>query len=189
MVSPYPSLPTQPGFGKTTPPRVPAWPGRGLGVPGAVAGLKGCHFQCDQTGMHVTCQSPAHQLPWWDELQLLRPAAQPWPAAALLLARTCMCESVASLEGVCLMPHQKALGTSEQRLQRQLATEASSAPASGAGSVCQAVLRLPHTSTMKLGARCRGQRGNGKGLPCVSIPCPTRTLATLPMFTATNWGP
>lgn len=92
-----------------------------------------------------------------------------------------MCESVASLKGVCLIPHQKALVTSERRLQRQLAIEATLAPASGVGGVCQDVFRLPPTSAVKLGARCRGERGNGRGLPCVSL-IPAEPWLLFPCF-------
>lgn len=180
----FPSLvPIQPVFGKTTPPRVPTWPGRGLGIPGAVAGLKDCHFQCEQTGMQVTPHLST-SCPGGMSFSFGVLVARSWLEA--LLSHTCLCESVASLEGVCLIPHQKALGTSEQRLQRQLATEATSAAASGAGGVCRDVFRLLPTSAMKLGAGCRGQGGNGRGRPWVSL-VPSEPWRLYPCFLPPAW--
>lgn len=111
MVSPYSSLPIQPVFGKTTPPRVPAWPGRELGVPGAVAGLKGCHFQCDQTGMHVTPHLST-SCPGGMSFSscVLQPSPGPQPSCPTLKCVNPLLHS----ERVCLIPHQKALGTSER---------------------------------------------------------------------------
>lgn len=89
-------VPTPPVFGRTTPPRVPTCPGRGLGVPGAVAGLEGCHFRCEQTGTRVTPHLSS-SCPGGMSFSSCIFAARSWLEA--LLSHTRLCESVLHSKG------------------------------------------------------------------------------------------